>query len=378
MMSPSKHAMLSASSAHRWLNCTPSARLEQEFKDRQTEAAAEGTAAHALAEYKLRRALHQHAKRPVSRYANSEMDEYTDDYAQFVQEAIAEAKRYCADPVVHIEQRLDFSDYVPDGFGTGDCVIVADRRLHIIDFKYGQGVLVEAEHNPQMKLYALGALHVYDALYDVDEVSMTIYQPRRANVSTWTISVDELRAWAENELRPRARLAYAGEGEYCPGAWCMFCRAAVKCRARAEDKLRLAQYEFAQPPVLTDGEIAGILGKLDDLVRWASDIREYALNAALSGVHFDGWKVVEGRANRRYTDEAAVAQAVIATGYDPYEHRLLGISAMEKLLGKKKFSEVLGELVERPQGKPTLVPASDKRPALIDVDSEFNAIQEEA
>ena len=377
-MSPSKHAMLSASSAHRWLNCTPSARLEQEFKDRQTEAAAEGTAAHALAEYKLRRALHQQAKRPVSRYANSEMDEHTDDYAQFVQEAIAEAKRYCTDPVVNIEQRLDFSDYVPDGFGTGDCVLVADRRLHIIDFKYGQGVLVEAEHNPQMMLYALGALHVYDALYDVDEVSMTIYQPRRANVSTWTISVDELRAWAENELRPRAQLAYSGEGEYCPGAWCMFCRAAVKCRARAEEKLRLAQYEFAQPPVLTDGEIAGILGKLDDLVRWASDIREYALNAALSGVHFDGWKVVEGRANRRYTDEAAVAQAVIATGYDPYEHRLLGISAMEKLLGKKKFSEVLGELVERPQGKPTLVPASDKRPALIDVDSEFNAIQEEA
>ena len=377
-MSPTKHAMLSASSAHRWLNCTPSARLEQEFKDRQTEAAAEGTAAHALAEYKLRRALHQQAKRPVSRYANSEMDEYTEDYAQFVQEAIAEAKRYCADPVVHIEQRLDFSDYVPDGFGTGDCVIVADRRLHIIDFKYGQGVLVEAEHNPQMMLYALGALHVYDALYDVDEVSMTIYQPRRANVSTWTISVDELKAWAENELRPRARLAYAGEGEYCPGAWCMFCRAAVKCRARAEDKLRLAQYEFAQPPVLTDGEIAGILGKLDDLVRWATDIREYALNAALSGVHFDGWKVVEGRANRRYTDEAAAAQAVIATGHDPYEHRLLGISAMEKLLGRKKFSEVLGELVERPQGKPTLVPASDKRPELSDVDSEFNAIQEEA
>lgn len=377
-MSPAKHAMLSASSAHRWLNCTPSARLEQEFKGRQTEAAAEGTAAHALAEYKLRRALHQQAKRPISRYANSEMDEYTEDYAQFVQEAIAEAKRYCADPVVHIEQRLDFSDYVPDGFGTGDCVIVADRRLHIIDFKYGQGVLVEAEHNPQMMLYALGALHVYDALYDVDEVSMTIYQPRRANVSTWTISVDELRAWAENELRPRAQLAYAGEGEYCPGEWCMFCRAAVKCRARAEDKLRLAQYEFAQPPLLTDDEIAGILGKLDDLVRWATDIREYALNAALSGVHFDGWKVVEGRANRRYTDEAAAAQAVIATGHDPYEHRLLGISAMEKLLGRKKFSEVLGELVERPQGKPTLVPACDKRPALSDVDSEFNAIQEEA
>ena len=371
-MAPAKHALLSASSAHRWLNCTPSARLEQEFKDRQTEAAAEGTAAHALAEYKLRRALHQQAERPVSPCDSIEMDEHTEDYAQFVQEMIAEAKRLCADPVVNIEQRLDFSDYVPDGFGTGDCVIVADRRLHIIDFKYGQGVLVEAEHNPQMMLYALGALHVYDALYDVDEVSMTIYQPRRANVSTWTISVDELRAWAENELRPRAQLAYSGEGEYCPGAWCMFCRAAVKCRARAEEKLRLAQYEFAQPPVLTDGEIAGILGKLDDLVRWATDIREYALSAALSGVHFDGWKVVEGRANRRYTDEAAAAQAIIATGHDPYEHRLLGISAMEKLLGRKKFSEVLGQLVERPPGKPTLVPECDKRPEMTSAKIDFD------
>ena len=370
-MAPAKHALLSASSAHRWLHCTPSARLEQEFKDRQTEAAAEGTAAHALAEYKLRRALHQQAERPVAPCDSIEMDEHTEDYAQFVQEMIAEAKRLCADPVVNIEQRLDFSDYVPDGFGTGDCVIVADRRLHIIDFKYGQGVLVEAERNPQLMLYALGALHVYDALYDVDEVSMTIYQPRRANVSTWTISVNELRAWAENELRPRAQLAYAGEGEYCPGEWCMFCRAAVKCRARAEEKLRLAQYEFAQPPVLTDDEIAGILGKLDDLVRWATDIREYALSAALSGVHFDGWKVVEGRANRRYTDEAAAAWAVIATGHDPYEHRLLGISAMEKLLGRKKFSEVLGELVERPPGKPTLVPASDKRPEMTSAKIDF-------
>ena len=193
--------------------------MEQEFKDRQTEAAAEGTAAHALAEYKLRRALHQQAERPVSPCDSIEMDEHTEDYAQFVQEMIAEAKRLCADPVVNIEQRLDFSDYVPGGFGTGDCVIVADRRLHIIDFKYGQGVLVEAERNPQLMLYALGALHVYDALYDVDEVSMTIYQPRRANVSTWTLSVDALRAWAENELRPRAQLAYSGEGEYCPGAW---------------------------------------------------------------------------------------------------------------------------------------------------------------
>lgn len=213
-MPPNSHAILSASSSHRWMNCTPSARLEREFADRETEAAAEGTAAHALCEHKLRRALKMRSRKPVSKYDCDEMDAYTDGYVEFVLEQLTQAKLECADPLVLIEQRLDFSCWVPEGFGTGDCIIVADKLLHIIDFKYGQGVLVEAEENPQMMLYALGALRLFDSLYDITEVSMSIYQPRRENVSTWTISVDELNAWAENTLKPKAKLAHKGEGEY--------------------------------------------------------------------------------------------------------------------------------------------------------------------
>ena len=219
-MPPTKHAILSASSSHRWLNCSPSARLEQEFEDRETEAAAEGTAAHALCEHKLRRALKlQSRRKPISKYDCDEMDLHTDNYVQFVLETLAEARQHCADPLINIEQRLDFSCYVPDGFGTGDCIIISDKTMHVIDFKYGQGVLVEAEQNPQMMLYALGALRLFDSLYDIDEVAMTIYQPRRENISTWTIAVDDLKAWAENELVPKARLAYEGKGEYLPGPW---------------------------------------------------------------------------------------------------------------------------------------------------------------
>ena len=246
-MPPNRHAVLSASSSHRWLHCNPSARLELEFEDRETEAAAEGTAAHALAEHKLRKALKMRSTRPVSKYDSDEMELYTDGYMEFVLEAIEEARQDCPDPKVLIEQRLDFSCYVPDGFGTGDCLIVADKLLHIIDLKYGQGVLVNAEENPQMMLYALGALCIFDCLYDIETVSMTIYQPRRENVSTWNISVAELREWAEKTLKPKAELAFKGEGEYCPGSWCQFCKAAVKCRARADAKLQLAKYEFAYP-----------------------------------------------------------------------------------------------------------------------------------
>ena len=215
-MAARKHAVLSASSSHRWLSCTPSARLEQEFENRETEAAAEGTAAHALCKHKLRRALKMQSRRPVSQYDCEEMETCTDGYVQFVLETLAETKRHCADPIVSIEQRLDFSCYVPEGFGTGDCVIIADHTLHIIDFKYGQGVLVEAENNPQMMLYALGALHAYDALYDVDEVAMTIYQPRRENISTWTISVDALKAWAKEVLTPPSKAGIRRKGRLPP------------------------------------------------------------------------------------------------------------------------------------------------------------------
>ena len=365
-MPPKSHAILSASSSHRWLNCNPSARLEQEFEDQETEAAAEGTAAHALCEHKLRKALKLRSKKPVSQYDCDEMDDYTDGYVQFVLEQLAQAKLTCPDPQVLIEQRLDFSCYVPDGFGTGDCLIIASPRLHVIDFKYGLGVLVDAYQNPQMMLYALGALRIFDCLYDITEVSMSIYQPRRENVSTWTISVDELMDWAENTLRPKADLTYKGEGEYSPGSWCQFCKAAVKCRARAEAKLDLARFEFAQPPLLSDAEIEEILGKLDDLTKWANEIMAYAQDAAINhGKEWAGYKLVESRTNRKYTDEDAVARAAASAGYrDIYKKTLISITEMEKLMGKQTFKEILGGLIVKPIGKPTLVPASDKRPAI--------------
>lgn len=371
-MPPNTHAILSASSSHRWLNCNPSARLEQEFADRETDAAAEGTAAHALCEHKLRRALKMRSKKPISPYDCDEMDACTDAYVEFVMEALAEAKQECKDPLVLIEQKLDFSCYVPDGYGTGDCLIVADKLLHIIDFKYGQGVLVDAEQNPQMMLYALGALRLFDSLYDITEVSMSIFQPRRENVSTWTISVDDLLDWAENTLKPKAELAFKGEGEYTPGSWCQFCKAAVKCRARAEAKLQLARYEFAMPPLLSDEEIEDILLKLDDLTKWANEITAYAQDAAVNhGKVWRGFKLVESRTNRRYTDEEAVAQAANAAGYhDIYKKSLIPITEMERLMGKRTFAEVIGSLVEKPKGQPTLVPASDKRPAIVSTGAE--------
>ena len=376
-----EHAVLSASGSHRWLNCTPSARLELEFENTGSEAAREGTAAHALCEHKLKRALHMRSRRPVSDYDSDEMEECTDTYVDFVMEQYEAAKQVCEDPVILIEQRLDFSCYVPDGFGTGDCLIISDDRLHIIDFKYGMGVLVEAEGNPQMKLYALGALAVYDALYDIREVSMTIFQQRRENVSTWTIPVEDLKDWAENELKPRAKMAYDGEGEYLPGEWCTFCRAAVRCRARAEEKLKLAQTEFRMPPLLTDAEIEDILAVLPDLTKWANEIATYALDAALNhGKEWNGFKVVEGRSVRKYRDEAAVAKAAKEAGYkDIYRQSLIPLTEMQKLMGKDKFEEILGGLITKAPGRPTLVPKSDRRPAMnvSNAINEFNEIKED-
>lgn len=376
----SDHAVLSASGAYRWLNCLPSARLELEFVNNESSAAAEGTAAHALCEHKLKKALHMRSKRPVSVYNSDEMEEHSDAYVEFVMEQLELAKQSCTDPLILIEQRLDFSCYVPQGFGTGDCIIIADKKLHIIDFKYGMGVLVDAVDNPQMKLYALGALDIYDSLYDIEEVSMTIFQPRRENVSTWTIPVKELKDWAENELKPKAKKAYEGEGDYLPGEWCTFCRAAVKCRARAEEKLKLAQMEFKLPPLLTDSEIEEVLSKLSDLTKWANEIIAYATDAAVNhGKEWHGFKVVEGRSVRKYKDEKAVAEAAKANGYkDIYRQNLITLTEMQELMGKKKFEQILGGLIHKPPGKPTLVPNSDKRPAMniSNVKNEFNEITE--
>ena len=375
------HAVLSASGSHRWLNCTPSARLELEFENTTSEAAREGTAAHALCEHKLKKFLKKRSKRPVSDYNSDEMEECTDAYAEFVMEQYEEAKKSCKDPVLLIEQKLDFSCYVPEGFGTGDCIIISDDKLHIIDFKYGQGIFVEAEHNPQMMLYALGALEIYDALYDIKEVAMTIFQPRRENVSTWTIPIEELKAWAEEELKPKARMAYDGEGEYLPGEWCTFCKAAVKCRARAEEKMKLARLEFKMPPLLTDAEIEEVLNVLPDLTKWANEITAYASEAAIHhGKEWNGFKVVEGRSNRKYRDELLVAEAAREHGYtDIYRQTLIPMTEMQKLMGKSAFEEILGDLIYKPPGKPTLVPNTDKRPAMnvTNAENEFDKIMED-
>ena len=362
----SKHAFLSPSGSHRWLNCTPSAMLESEFPDGSSSAADEGTAAHAFCEHKLKKALRRRSKRPVSDYDSDEMQEYTDSYVDYVLEQLEVAKQTCKDPMVLIEQKVDFSEYVPDGYGTADCIIVSDDALQIIDFKYGLGVLVDAEQNTQLMCYSIGALNIFDSLYDIKQVTMHIFQPRRENVQSWTIPVDELKSWAENELKPKAQMALNGEGEYHPGEWCQFCKAAVRCRARAEEKLRLAQQEFKMPPLLTDSEIEEVLTILPDLTKWADGILAYATDAAVNhGKEWNGFKVVEGRSVRKYKDEDKVAQAAKDHGYtDIYRQSLITMTEMQKLMGKKQFEQILGDLIVKPQGKPTLVPVTDKRPAM--------------
>lgn len=375
------HSILSPSASHRWLNCTPSAMLEQEFENKTSELAEEGTAAHAFCEHKLRKSLKLRSKRPVSDYDSDEMQECTDAYVDFVNEQLEIAKQRCKDPLILIEEKVDFSRYVQGGFGTADCLIISDDELHIIDFKYGQGVLVDAYDNPQMKCYALGALDSYDSLYDITKVSMSIFQPRRENVSTWKTTVKEIRDWAENVLKPKAELALKGEGEYRCGEWCRFCRASVRCRARAEEKLRLAEDEFKMSPFISDTEIEEILKVIPDLTKWATDIQNYALDMALNhGKEWSGFKVVEGRSVRKYKDEDAVVEKAKENGYtDIFKSSLITLTEMQKLMGKKKFDDLLGDLIIKPKGKPTLVPIADKRPAikLEDVKNEFNEITEE-
>lgn len=358
-----KHALLSASSSHRWLNCPPSARLCEGYEDKGSEYAQEGTDAHSLCEHKLKQALGVESVDPTENlsFYNEEMEQCACDYAGYVMELLTEAKKICKDPVVLIEQRLDFSRFVSEGFGTGDCVIIADGTLYIVDYKHGKGVEVSAVENPQMMLYALGALELFDGIYDIDTVRMTIFQPRRENVSVCVMAKDDLLQWAYNDLMAKAKLAYEGGGDFACGDWCRFCKAKAACRKRAEYNLELAKYDFAMPDTLEDAEIAAILEKADELAAWAADVKEFALQQALNGVRYAGFKVVEGRSNRKYTDEDAVADTVKKAGYDPYEPKLLGITAMEKLLGKKQFAKLLSGLVEKPQGKPALVPESDKR-----------------
>ena len=368
-----KHAVLSASSSERWLNCPPSARLCETYEDKSSDYAAEGTDAHALAEARLKQALGIPTEDPVENltWYNAEMEDCAQGYAAYVVELLETAKQTCSDPLVMIEQRVDFSRWVPGGFGTGDCICIAEGLLNIVDLKYGAGIEVSADHNPQMMLYALGALEIFDGIYDIDTVRMTIYQPRKSNISIFEMSKDALLTWADTVLTVKARLAYEGQGNFSCGEWCRFCKAKAECRERAIYNLRLAQYDFLNPALLQDEEIADILGRIDALTSWASDVKEYALQQAISGKEWTGWKLVEGRSNRKYTSEADVAAAVESVGLDPYERKVLGVTAMQKLLGKTRFEELLSPYIEKPQGKPTLVPESDKRPAMNTAKNDF-------
>ena len=372
----SNHAVLSASASHRWLNCPPSARLTEDMPDVTSEFALEGTDAHELCAYLVEKALGRKARDPTDglAYYNEEMQNCAEEYRNYVMEQVEKARGYSRDPTVLVEQRLDFSRWVPEGFGTGDCIIVVDGLLQIIDYKHGLGVLVNADHNPQMMCYALGALEMFDGLYDFDKVTMTIFQPRKNNISTFEMDKSEILSWAENELSPQAELAFTGKGEMKSGKHCQFCKLKNICRKRAEDNLALAKMEFADPATLDIEDIAKILSKLELLVSWANDIKAYALQEATDGRTIPGYKLVEGRSVRKFSDEAAVSQAVMDAGFDPYEKKLLTITAMTKLLGKKTFNDLLGGLIIKPSGKPTLVPIDDTRQEMNLAKNEFNEV----
>lgn len=372
-MPPSEHAVLSASSANRWLHCPPSVRLSEGYMDKASVFAMEGTSAHELCEYKLRSALSMEAENPTENldFYNTEMEECAEGYATYILELVEKAKETCSDPVVMVEQRVDFSRYVPEGFGTADCIIIADETLNIVDYKHGKGVEVSAEDNPQMKLYALGALELFDCLYDISKVQMTIFQPRLSNVSVFVMDKADLLNWANDELTTKAELAFEGKGELCCGEWCKFCKAKSNCKERARVNMEMDQYEFRKSSLLTDEEVVKILSRIDELTSWASDVKNFALEQAVRGKQWPGWKVVEGRSNRKYTDEGAVAQVVKNAGYNPYDEKIMGITNMTKMLGKEKFNELLGDFVERPQGKPTLVPEDDNRPEMNTAKEDF-------
>ena len=306
------------------------------------------------------------AKRP-RKCTDAEMDGHTDDYCDFVFEQMAVMNN----PQVFVEQKVDCSAYIPECKGTVDCLLIGDGVIHSIDFKYGRGVPVDADGNEQLRLYALGGIAAFDFLYDIETVRMSIFQPRINNCTTAEMSRSELEQRGEEFLKPNAQLAWDGEGEFKAGDHCQFCKAKSECRTRAEQAMELAKLDFKRPQLLEDDEVESILDKIDSLVSWASDIKNYALQAALGGKQWNGYKLVEGRSNRRYTNETTVAETVSGAGYDPYEQSVLGITAMEKMLGKKKFADLLGDLIEKPQGKPTLVPRTDKRSEINTAKNDF-------
>lgn len=367
---PDTHALLSASSAERWINCPPSARLTENMPDTESPHAAEGTLAHSLAELKVRKKFENMRKSEYDKRLGEirkdplyapEMDGHTDTYLDCILKVAHGYNR--VKPYVVAEKRLDYSAYAPDGFGTCDCAMLCKNDLHIFDFKYGKGVPVSAEDNPQLKLYALGALVEYGFLYDIQNVILHIVQPRLDNISDFNIGVEALTAWG-NSIRPAAELAYKGEGEFKCGDWCRFCKAKATCRARAEDFFTLEKSAELPKELLSNHEIGEILERASRLKNWVSEVEEYVLLEILSGKPVDGWKAVEGRSNRKITDIDSAFEVLKKEGYDEamlYERKPITLTELEKLVTKKKLEELIGSMIDKPRGKPTLAPESDKR-----------------
>ena len=408
-MPPLLHALLSLSGSYRWLICTLSAMLERRFPPRTSVFAEEGTFAHELCEYKVNKYLHMRGlKRPQSeQFMSEKIDAITDTYAQFIEECVEELKALGIEPLVFIEVRLDMSFLIPESFGTSDCIIIGGDTLRVIDFKAGSGVFVEVENNPQMMLYGLGALHEYGFLYDIKKVAMTIVQPRLQNIATFEMDADKLVQWGEEYVRPRALMAFKGEGELVPGPHCRFCRAKPACKACAEEALALAREEFLDveatlddapatpditnalptfhfkhPSIVDHDELEAILPNLARIQTWIDDVFSYAADEAINhGATWSGYKVVEGRSVRKFADEKAVIKAATEAGFtDIYKRSLITLTEFEKLMGKKVFQSTLGSLVYKPAGKLALVPESDKRDA-VDLSggvNDFQALSDES
>jgi len=371
------HALLSASGASRWMNCTPSARLEEKFDESSTSTfAAEGTLAHEFGDVNLRfkngeideKTLKAELKKlRKDKHYTSEMEGEVDKYVTIVMEAFAVAKARTPDAKLLIEERVDFSHLVEKGFGTGDVCIVADGFLDVIDLKYGKGVKVDADKNPQLMLYGSGALRNFDMVYDIHTVNLVIVQPRLDHLSEWKISTEDLIEWGQKEVKPKAAKAYQGKGVQKAGDHCKWCKVKAMCATLAAVNVKLAQHDFKDPHLLTESQVLGVYKQIPMLVDWANAVGKHLLDEAVKGKKWQGLKLVEGRSNRKWTDEKKVQEALIENLFDEKEFtttKLQGITAVEKLVGKSEFPTILGNLVIKPQGKPTLVPMSDKRPEM--------------
>lgn len=377
-MPPEAHALLGASKAHQWINCPPSARWEQKFVEPpSSEAAAEGTLAHAIAEEHLRRILDGKKVATSAKFKRDPlykpaMEEYISTYTDYVIAEYTRAKQTTKDALLLLEERVDFSEFVPGGFGTADCILIADTTMHVFDLKYGKGVPVDAVGNPQIRLYALGAMVAYDMLYDIQRVTMHIIQPRLDSITSETMDAQALWDWGDEVVRPAANLADAGLGELKAGDHCRWCLCKNACRTYADMRLKIAQYRFTdegeerRANELSKDEIVHILDIIDDLTRWGKSIKEWAQDQAINhGETFPGWKVVEGRANRVITDESVALKILDAAGFTADTvTKLRGITELEEIVGKKKLAELLDDVLIKPQGKPVLVPDSDKRPPI--------------